>query len=77
MARKTYTSPEVKDRWNKKHYDQLAFRCRKGGKDVIAAMAALRGMSMAEYIRHLVIKDAKDAGKGDISAYLGGGGGPL
>lgn len=71
---KTHTSTEVKDRWNKKSYDTLTFRCRKGGREIIKAMAELRGLSLAEYLRHLVIQDAKNAEKGDISAFLGGGG---
>lgn len=71
---KTYTSSEVKDRWNKKHYEQLQFRTGIGGRDVIKAMAQLRGMSVSAYIRHLVIEDAQRAGKGDITAIIGGGG---
>lgn len=70
---KTYTSSEVKDRYNRKHYEQVGFRVGIGGKEAIKVMADLRGMSLAEYIRHLVIADAQSAGKGDISALLGGG----
>ena len=33
MARKTYTSPQVKARWNKKNYDRLAVLLPKGLKD--------------------------------------------
>lgn len=72
---KTYTSPEVKDRWNKKHYEQLQFRVGIGGREAIKAMAEYNGMSVSAYMRHLVIKDAQSAGKGDISDILGGGGG--
>ena len=74
MSRKTYTSCEVKDRWNAAHYDKITFRTGKGGKEAIAAMAELRGMSVAAYIRHLVIADANTTGNNDISAILGGGG---
>lgn len=73
---KTYTSPEVKDRYNRKHYEQVIFRTGIGGRDAIKAMADLRGMSVAEYMRHLVIEDCKNAGNGDISAVIGGGGSP-
>lgn len=72
---KTVTSNEVKDRWNREHYEQVQFRVGVGGREAIKAMAAYNGMSMAEYIRHLVIQDAKSNDKGDISAILGGGGG--
>lgn len=71
---KTYTSSEVKDRYNRKNYDQVSFRVGKGGREAIKVMAELRGMSLAGYIKHLVIADAQSAGKGDIQALLGGGG---
>lgn len=74
MSRKTVTSSEVKDRWNRNHYDQILFRTGNGGRLAIDRMAEVRGMSRAEYLRHLVIEDAKKAGYGDISAILGGGG---
>ena len=68
------TSTAVKDRYNKRNYDQVTFRIRKGGRDAIQALADYHGMSQAEYIRHLVIQDAKSAKFGDISAIIGGGG---
>lgn len=71
---KTYTSNEVKDRWNRAHYDKVTFRTGNGGRAAIQAMAAYHGMSMAEYLRHLVIADAQQAEKPEISAILGGGG---
>lgn len=74
MSRRTYTSCEVKDRWNREHYDKITFRTGNGGAAAIKAMAEYHGMSMAEYLRHLVIKDAETEGKPDISAILGGGG---
>ncbi len=73
MSRKTYTSSEVKDRWNRSHYDQVIFRVGKGGRAAIAAAAALNGKSVAEYIRSLIIADCKAHGIDDISATLGGG----
>nr|CDL67188.1 unnamed protein product [uncultured bacterium] len=73
MGHKTYTSNEVKDRYNRKHYEQVMLRVAIGGRDAIQTMAAYHGLSVAEYIRHLVITDAKQTGNGDISAILGGG----
>lgn len=74
MGRRTVTSCEVKDRWNREHYDQIQFRTGNGGREAIQTMAAMHGLSVAAYIRHLVIEDAKATGNGDISAILGGGG---
>lgn len=73
--RRTTTSCEVKDRYNRKNYDQILIRTGKGGREAIQTMAAARGKSVAEYIRGLVIADAaKDGANGEISALLGGGG---
>lgn len=74
MSRKTYTSSEVKDRWNREHYEQVIFRVSIGGKDVLRRLAEEAGLSVAAYIKHLVIKDAQERGNGDISAIIGGGG---
>ena len=71
---KTTTSSEVKDRYNAKAYDQIIFRCGKGGREAIKAIAATRGMSLAEYLRHLIIEDCKNHGNDGISPILGGGG---
>lgn len=73
MSRKTYTSTEVKDRWNRNHYDQVMFRVGSGGKDVIKDLAEGSGLSVAAYLKHLIIKDAQERGNGDISAIIGGG----
>lgn len=72
--RRTTTSCEVKDRWNREHYDQILFRTGIGGKAAIQAMADYHGLSMSEYLRHLVIADARQSEKPEISAILGGGG---
>lgn len=72
--RKTVTSCEVKDRWNRAHYDQVMFRVGAGGKDVVRHLAEESGLSVAAYIKHLIIKDAQERGNGDISAIIGGGG---
>ena len=39
MARKTYTSPEVKTRWNNRHYDRVVLLLPKGDKEVLDEMA--------------------------------------
>lgn len=74
MSRKTHTSCEVKDRWNRNHYDSILIRTGKGGREAIQAMADFHGLSVAAYVRHLIIADAESHGKGGISAILGGGG---
>ena len=73
MSRRTYTSPEVKDRWNRKHYEQILLRVAKGGRETVQQLAELRGLSVSAYVRHLIIHDAETLGKGDISAIIGGG----
>lgn len=74
MSRRTYTSPEVKDRYNRKHYEQVLLRVAKGGRETVQELAELRGLSVSAYVRHLIIRDAETLGKGDISAIIGGGG---
>lgn len=71
---KTHTSSQVKARYNRKHYDTVSFRAGKGSNEAISMLAELRGMSKAEYLRHLIIADAESAAKPEISAILGGGG---
>lgn len=74
--RKTYTSTEVKARWNKKHYDSITFAVPKGAGDEITAIAKQNGMSRAAYIRHLILADNPEtAEKGDILPILRTGGG--
>ena len=71
---KTYTSSEVKSRYNANHYDVITFRAAKGSLQVVKDLAAADGLSLAAYLKHLIIQDAKNRGKGDISALFGGGG---
>ena len=71
--RRTHTSTEVKNRWNKKHYDQIAYHCKIGGKEYIKQLAAASGKSMADYLRTLVIQDAQKKGRNDIVEFFGGG----
>lgn len=56
-TRKTYTSSEVKNRWNKKHYDVVQFHVPKGANEEIQRIAETHGMSKAAYIRHLILAD--------------------
>lgn len=71
---KTKTSSQVKARYNRKTYDQITFRAGKGSLQAVHMMADLRGMSVAAYIRHLIIRDCDEAAKPELSAILGGGG---
>ena len=71
--RKTKTSCDVKDRYNRKHYEQVILRTAKGGRAAIQQLAELHGLSVSAYMRHLVIADGERNGIADISATLGGG----
>lgn len=72
--RKTYTSPEVKNRWNAKHYDKMTVICKKGGADAIKSIAKEKGMSMSGYIVWLIQQDAMRSAREDVAEILGGGG---
>lgn len=72
--RKTYTSPEVKNRWNAKHYDKLTVICKKGGAEAIKSLAKEKGMSMSGYIVWLIRQDALKSAREDVAEVLGGGG---
>ena len=54
----SYTSTETKARWNAKHYDQMSIIVPKGSRDLIKQYANSQGMSVSEYIRHLIAQDA-------------------
>ena len=57
MVRKTYTSPQVKARWNKKNYDRMAILIPKGMKEKLSDMAfEVYGLSMNGYINMQVRK---------------------
>lgn len=73
--RKTYTSSEVKDRWNKKHYDRLPVYVQKGGKDEVKALAERAGLSVSEYVRMAIREKAEKDGFSDTLVILRGGGG--
>lgn len=72
MKRKTYTSCEVKDRWNREHYDRVAITVPKGARDEVQAAAAAHGQSVSAYIRSLIIRD--NAEKPETTRNLRGGG---
>lgn len=74
MSRRTRTSSAVKDRYNRKHYEQIILRTANGGRAAVQELAELHGMSVAAYLRQLIIIDGEKLGKADISAILGGGG---
>ncbi|MCL1995899.1 MAG: hypothetical protein FWG63_06825 [Defluviitaleaceae bacterium] len=52
--RKTFTSPTVKDRYNKKVYDYLPIRVYKGQKDILKAHAAARGESLNGFVNRCI-----------------------
>lgn len=57
MARKTYTSPAVKARWNKKNYDRIAILVPKGQKEEFAEhVRKTYGLSMNGYINWQIRK---------------------
>lgn len=70
--RKTFTSTEVKNRWNAKTYDDIKVRVYKGGRDVLHAIAEEKGYSLNAYIQHLIIADNPEYP--DLSGVIGGGG---
>ena len=73
MKRKTYTSTEVKARYNKKHYDQLSIVLPIGSRELLKAHATSRGLSVSGYIRHLIAQDAPQCLT--VPEVDGGGGG--
>lgn len=72
---RTYTSPEVKNRWNSEHYDRIEITVPKGARAELQAAAASHGQSVAAYIRALVIRD--NAENPENTRFLRGGGGSL
>ena len=58
--RKTYTSPEVKNRWNAAHYDRVQLNLPKGGAAELKALAAAQGLTVSAYIRKLIIHDSAE-----------------
>ena len=69
--RKTYTSPEVKNRWNRKHYENVVVVVPIGSRDEIKAAAERHGQSVSAYIRALIIRDNADCP--ETTSFLRGG----
>lgn len=72
MARKTYTSPAVKTRWNNRHYDRVVLLLPKGDKEHLTAMAEQKyGLTKNGYA-NLVIRELLDISVEDWKAlYIG------
>ena len=51
------TSTEVKNRYNRKAYDQLLVRVKKGDKEIIKAFAEQNGESLNKYVNRLIEED--------------------
>ena len=51
------TSIKVKERYNKKAYDDIRFRVKKGQKEIIQARADSLGKSVNSYLVDLVEQD--------------------
>ena len=73
MSRSREAQTRAKARYNKRHYEQIMLRAPIGARDTIQDLAAVSGMSVAEYIRHCIIADAAEMGY-DVWAAFGGGG---
>lgn len=51
------TSAAVKNKYNKKAYDQLNIFVKKGEKEVVKAQAESRGLSLNGYINQIIAED--------------------
>lgn len=73
--KKTGTSAtRAKARYNAKNYDDVCFRVGTGGNAYINYLAERVGKSKAEYIRSLIIADARKRGEENAALKIGGGG---
>lgn len=63
----------AKARYNRKNYDNVTIRTRKGGNDAINELAQLRKRSKSDYIRELIRADAKRMGRSDLAQLVGSG----
>lgn len=62
-----------KDQYNRENYDQILIRVGKGYKAKVREIAQQDGRTISNYIKMLIIKDAKEKGENlDLSAFLGG-----
>lgn len=60
------TSAEVKDRYNKKAYDDVRVRVKKGQKEIIQKRAEQLNKSVNGYITDLIEEDLADS---DLAEY--------
>lgn len=60
------TSAEVKDRYNKKAYDDVRVRVKKGQKEIIQKRAEQLNKSVNGYITDLIEEDLADC---DLAEY--------
>lgn len=72
--RSTEAQNRAKTRYNQKHYDQVKISVPMGVRDLIQELAESAGLSMAQYIQHCIIADARAAGAHDIADTIAGGG---
>jgi hypothetical protein len=63
----------AKARYNRKTYDHITIRTRKGGNDAINELAAIRKRSKSDYIRELIRADAQRMGRSDLARAVGSG----
>ena len=52
------TSSQVKDRYNKRVYDRIDIRVRKGCKEKLKIYAEIQGKSLNRYIQEIVENDS-------------------
>lgn len=57
------TSSAVKNRWNEKAYDRIAFFVPKGKRDLIKEHAARSGESVNALINRLIDEDMQKSGE--------------
>ena len=63
----------AKARYNRKKYDNITIRTRKGGNDAINELAQLRRRSKSDYIRELIRADARRMNRSDLAQAIGAG----
>lgn len=72
--RSTEAQNRAKTRYNRAHYDQVKISVPAGVRDLIQELAESAGLSMAQYIQHCIIADARAAGAVEIADTIAGGG---
>lgn len=63
----------AKSRYNRKNYDHITIRTRKGGNDAINELASIRKRSKSDYIRELIRADARRMNRYDLAQAVGSG----